>query len=531
MDPDICDLDTWQSDVETYLSDVTSAPESESGPKSIVSRFERFSEWSRLVHAFGRLKTRARQQKTRKMTDVLVTFQETENFIISLVQHDVYSDEIRCIRSYKPIPRGSPLQSLGPVMDMEGILRVGGRLNRLKLDDFQKNPVIISGSHHIATLLVRHHHQLLSHQGRHLTEGAVRSAGLWITGGKRLVSSVIFSCVTCKKLRGKHAVQQMADLPADRIEPAPPFTNVGVDVFGPWQIVTRRTRGGSASSKRWAVLFTCLVTRAIHIEIVDSLSSSAFINAVRRFTSIRGKVKIFRSDRGTNFLGATDDLQIDTIRVEDDSMKKFLYDSGTKWIFNPPHSSHFGGAWERMIGLVRKILDAMLMEPSNRNITHDILCTLMAEVTTIVNSRPLTPVSSDPDSPFVLTPNTLLTQKHSSDSDSPEFGNIGLKDMLKSEWKRVQGLANQFWKRWKSDYLHLLQPRRKWKQTEPNINEGDIVLLKKDSPRNHWPMAVVLKTFESDDTLVRKIQIKLSRNDKPAVLVRPICQIIPLLSV
>ena len=72
------------------------------------------------------------------------------------------------------------------------------------------------------------------------------------------------------------------------------------------------------------------MTRAVHIEIVDSLSSSAFINAVRRFTSIRGKVKIFRSDRGTNFLGATDDLQIDTIRVEDDSMKKFLYDSGTK---------------------------------------------------------------------------------------------------------------------------------------------------------------------------------------------------------
>ena len=192
-------------------------------------------------------------------------------------------------------------------------------------------------------------------------------------------------------------------------------------------------------------------------------------------------------------------------------LKMFLYDSGTKRIFNPPHSSHFGVAWERMIGLIRKILDAMLMEPSNRNIIHDILCPLMAEKTTIVTSRPLTRVSSDPDSPFVLTTNTLLTQKHSSDSDFPEFGNIGMKDMLKSEWKRVQGLANQFWKRWKSDYLHLLQPRRKWKQTEPNINnEGDIVLLQEDGPRNQWPMAVVLKTFESDDTLVRKIQIKSS---------------------
>ena len=144
-------------------------------------------------------------------------------------------------------------------MDTGGILRVGGRLNRLQLDDFQKNPVIIPGSHHFATFLVRHLHQLLSHQRRHVTEGAVRSVGLWITEGKRLFFSVIFSCITCKKLRGKHAVQEIADLPADRIEPAPPFTNVGVDVFGPWQIVTRRTRGGSASSKRWAVLFLSLI--------------------------------------------------------------------------------------------------------------------------------------------------------------------------------------------------------------------------------------------------------------------------------
>ncbi|XP_056017069.1 uncharacterized protein LOC125663253 [Ostrea edulis] len=526
---DASSMDICQSDVNTYLSEVEPVSSSEPEHGSIVSRFKRFSEWSRLVHAFGRLKTRARQVK-KTTEDSLVSFSEAEKFIVSLVQHDVYGEEIQSIRSNQCLPRSSPLQALGPVLDEEGILRVGGRLNKLKLDDFEKNPVIIPGTHHIATLQVRHHHQLLRHQGRHFTEGAIRSAGLWITGGKKLVSSVIHRCIVCKKLRGKHAVQIMADLPADRLEQAPPFTNVGVDVFGPWQIVTRKTRGGSASSKRWGVLFTCLVTRAVHIEVVDSLSSSAFINAVRRFTSIRGKVKIFRSDRSTNFIGATDDLRVDTVCVEDDTLKKYLYNSGTKWIFNPPHSSHFGGAWERMIGLVSNILDAMFMEPNNKNITHDVLCTLMAEVTAIINSRPLTPVSSDPDSPFVLTPNILLTQKHSSDSDILEFGDIGVKDMLKSEWKRVQGLASQFWKKWKSDYLHLLQPRRKWKSEEPNINEGDIVLVKEESPRNHWPVAVVQRTFKSDDTLVRKIQVKLLRNDKPVVLVRPICEVIPLLA-
>ncbi|VDI24903.1 Hypothetical predicted protein [Mytilus galloprovincialis] len=139
------------------------------------------------------------------------------------------------------------------------------------------------------------------------------------------------------------------------------------------------------------------------------MSSSAFINAVRRFAAIRGQVKIFRSDRGTNFIGAIDDLKIDSINVEDGPFKNFLYNSGTTWIFNPPHSSHMGGAWERMIGITRRILDSMLLNAAGRSLTHDVLNTLMAEVSAIVNSRPLVPVSTDPENPLILT--YVITQK------------------------------------------------------------------------------------------------------------------------
>ena len=97
----------------------------------------------------------------------------------------------------------------------------------------------------------------------------------------------------------------MSDLPPDRVKQVAPFTYVGVDVFDPWSVVARRTHGGVASSKRCAVLFTCLTIRAIHVEIVDEMSTSAFINALRRFVSIRGKVSQHRSDRDTNFVGAT----------------------------------------------------------------------------------------------------------------------------------------------------------------------------------------------------------------------------------
>ncbi|XP_068213675.1 uncharacterized protein [Palaemon carinicauda] len=172
----------------------------------------------------------------------------------------------------------------------------------------------------------------------------------------------------------------MSDLPEDRLEPSPPFTNVGVDAFGPWTIDSRRTCGGYANSKRWAILFSCLVTRAVHIELIEEMSSSAFINAVRRFISLRGNVKIFRSDRGANYIGAVDKLRIDSINVEEGPFRKFLYNSGTTWIFNPPHSSHMGAAWER-------------------------------KCREIINSRPLVPVSTDPENPFILIQTMLLTQR------------------------------------------------------------------------------------------------------------------------
>lgn len=123
----------------------------------------------------------------------------------------------------------------------------------------------------------------------------------------------------------------MSDLPADRLQPSPPSTFIGLDTFGPWSIVTRKTRGASIS-KRWAVLFTCLYTRAIHIEVIEELSSSSFINCLRRFISLRGNVKEIRSDRGFNFVGATVDLDVNVINVEDNPVRpKGNLD------FQPPH--------------------------------------------------------------------------------------------------------------------------------------------------------------------------------------------------
>jgi hypothetical protein len=243
----------------------------------------------------------------------------------------------------------------------------------------------------------------------------------------------------------------MSDLPEDRVSPSPPFSSVGVDAFGPWSVVTRKTRGGHANSKRWALLFTCLSTRAIHIEVIEELSSSSFINALRRFISLRGSVKEIRSDRGTNVVGSVDHLDINCINVEDGPVHNFLEGKQTVWIFNSPHSSHMGGVWERMIGIARRILDSM------KDLTHEVLTTFLAEVCAIVNGRPIVPVSSDPESPLILSPAMLLTQK--SDCYPAPVGTFETKDLYKAQWRRVQYLEDTFWQRWNKEYLHTLQTR------------------------------------------------------------------------
>ncbi len=391
------------------------------------------------------------------------------------------------------------------------------------------HPALIPGKHHVTQLLIQHFHEKVSHQGRHLTEGAIRAGGYWIVGGKRSVSSSIFNCVTCRKLRGKSEEQIMADLPADRLHIDPPFTYVGLDVFGPWPVAARKTRGGQAEAKRWAVIFTCMTTRAIHLEVIESMSASCFINCLRRFFAIRGPAKILRSDCGTNFVRACKELQIDKQGCNNTNIQAYLSDNKCCWQFNPPHASHMGGSWERMIGVARRILDAMLLQHSPARLTHEVLVTFMAEVSAIVNARPLTAVSTDPEQPMILTPAMLLTQKVGAPPVPP--GQFEDHDLCRAQWRRVQYLANVFWGRWKNEYVSGLQGRRKWRTARPNLQNGDVVLLKDtQEKRNDWPVGLITKTYPSQDGKVRKVEVKIIKKGEQRFFLRPVTEVVLLVS-
>ena len=166
------------------------------------------------------------------------------------------------------------------------------------------------------------------------------------------VRHVISKCVFCRRNYSRPNEQKMADLPKNRISPAPPFTYTGVDYFGPFII-----REGRKEVKRYGALFTCLVSRAVHIEVVSSLESNSFILALRCFIARRGPVREVRSDNGTNCVGVGNELLQAIEEIDHEEIRvKLLKENIDWWIFNPSAASHMGGVWERQIRTTRKIL-------------------------------------------------------------------------------------------------------------------------------------------------------------------------------
>ena len=250
----------------------------------------------------------------------------------------------------------------------------------------------------------------------------------------------------------------MADLPEDRVQPAPPFTYCAVDYFGRWYV-----KEGRRQLKRYGVLFTCMASRAVHLEIANSMTADSFINAYRRFVGRRGPVRQIRSDRGTNFVGAKTELQQALSELDHDKIRQGFLRRNCDWVdhkMNVPHASHMGGAWERQIRTVRNVLAALLSHHGSQ-LDEDSLNTFMIEAEAIVNCRPLTVNDvSSPECLVPLTPNQLLTMKSSVVLPPP--GSFQREDLYsKKRWRRVQYLANEFWLKWKADFLQSLQERQK----------------------------------------------------------------------
>ncbi|XP_072179391.1 uncharacterized protein [Diadema setosum] len=340
-----------------------------------ANRLSHLSSWYRAKRAVAiclRFKHRLQMREvklkksptaTRPVSRITLTvadLQEAETELLCCVQREHFDRELRVLtdlnvrddsdrqtakRRNDDIKSTSSLYRLDPFVDDKGIVRVGGRIRRANIPDYVRHPAIVPKDAHLTTLLIRHHHGEVNHMGRGATHNQLRQAGYWVIGGLSAVSSIISKCVTCKRLRGPLEKQKMADLPEDRFEQAPPFTYCAVDYYGPFSITEKRS-----TVKRYVALFTCMASRSVHLESTNSLDTSSFINCLRRFVNRRGPVQQIRSDRGTAFVGARNELREALKQMDQDKIRHHLTESGTDWIpfkMNPPHASHMGGVWER----------------------------------------------------------------------------------------------------------------------------------------------------------------------------------------
>ena len=249
-----------------------------------------------------------------------------------IIQIESFEEEYKKLQANRALSSKSPLLPLQPFF-MEGVIRVGGRLNKAWIPFEAKHRAVLSPTHPLTRLLVQDLHEKHSHVGREHIFALVRQRD-WIPRGKSFVRKIVNDCLHCKRRREKLNVPLMASLPEERLAfGEPPFANTGVEYFGAMNV-----KRGRVVEKRWGCLFTCLTTRAVHVELEGGTDS--FIMPLRRVRARRGNPKTIRSDNGSKFIGAKRELTEALKSLTQQKISRELAHEGITWYYNPPSPSH-----------------------------------------------------------------------------------------------------------------------------------------------------------------------------------------------
>ena len=464
------------------------------------------------------------------------------------------------LNKYKGTEEGKRLQlikNLVPFVDGQFVLRVGGRMQNSDFPYDIMHQIILPRRHKITKMLIVKEHNESGHLGHNFVLTQLMKK-YWVIHGVCTVKHYIEDCLYCQERRLKPEQQIMSPLPAGRVtKPSHPFEHVGIDLWGPMLVQIRRSQ-----VKRWGLILTCLASRACHLEVVEDLTTSAFIQSLIRFLNRRGQcTKCIYSDCGSNFKGAEDEFKSMMKLIDSDQLKVLGLDSSAiaenlaaseffksldvprietvllrrhveiKWKFNCPKASAAGGVWERMIRETRKVLRAILIKgmqgvPAiNRRTPTDFeLQTILTEIECILNNRPITRLSDNISDYQALTPQMILTGVLHPSVPTHRFSKA---DEFRKNWRYTQIVSEQFWNRWLLMYLPWLQVRSKWFKKVPNLKVGDLVLSLDDASegRLDFPKAIVHSICPDKFGNVRQVQIRFS-NGK--IFDRPIQKIVKL---
>ncbi|XP_067950587.1 uncharacterized protein [Watersipora subatra] len=325
------ELQTNTDDVRKSAHTLTSMTKSRQENKiDILEIIKNMSNWNRMVHLISTLEQYKRFLSHKHLRKLAVKSDVeaqvyAEKTIIRLLQLPHYEKDLEHSEATKQLCK------LHPFVDSDGLLKVGGQLEYGHYLEYgEKHPIILPKDP-IAMQLVRHYHVLTGHQGRRPTLAQLHLRRYWVAGHS-IISSVINSCTICKRLRANLQGQQMAPIPEKRTEPSPPFTYVGCDVFGPFLVKDRRS-----VIKKYGAIFTCMASKAIHIEMIDDMTTDACLNDLKCFIAIRGPVRQLHTDRGTNFIGAANELHG---QIQSGKLSTFTTDNHIEFVTNVPYASH-----------------------------------------------------------------------------------------------------------------------------------------------------------------------------------------------
>ncbi|XP_024867312.1 uncharacterized protein LOC112451722 [Temnothorax curvispinosus] len=439
---------------------------------------------------------------------------------LRMVQSLHYPEEIRAVTAGRTVPHRSPLAKLSPFLDDHGVLRVGGRLKHALIPDDERHPMIAPSESWLTRLLVESCHRRTLHGGVQLTLGTLRLRH-WIPRGRAVVKRLLHRCVTCTRWRAATPQPPMGSLPRARVTPARPFQRTGVDYAGPIHIRTTKGRGHRAH-KAFIAVFVCLVTKAVHLEVVSDYTTEAFLAALRRFTARRGLCSDIYSDCGTNFIGADRALK-NLLRASSSDGRRIAHDAsahGTRWHFNPPAAPHFGGLWEAAVKSTKFHLRRVIGETT---LTFEEMATFLAQVEACLNSRPLHALSDDPDDVSALTPGHFLIGAPLLAAPEPSLEERP--DNSLSRWHLVQKMRDHFWQRWSRECIQHLASRPKWLTAEDVPEVGRLCLIRAEiSPPNRWPLARIVKLHPGDDGVVRVVTVRTAASE----FVRPLVKLVLL---
>ncbi|XP_022176587.1 uncharacterized protein LOC111037992 [Myzus persicae] len=309
----------------------------------------------------------------------------------------------------------------------------------------------------------------------------------------------------------------MVDLPASWVTANRPFYNVGTDYGGPF-IMKESHRRGSRTHKAYLALFVCMAVKAVHLEIVNDLSTDSFLAALDRFTSSRGIPAHIYTDCGTNYVGAA--KQIRTLLSTDEARQAVSARIKCEWHFNPPAAPHFGGLWEAAIKSTKTHLKKVV---GAQTYTIEEMTTLVVRIEGVLNSLPLQPLSSDPHDLEVLTPGHFLIGQPLL--AMPEENIIDVATNRLGRWQLIRQALQSFWHRWSHEYLQTLQRRKKWFKHTENLSIGDLIVIHTPNhPPMSWKLGRIAEVHPSPDKVIRVVTLQTT----DGLLKRPVVKVTKL---